>query len=116
MITTTLWKNLTLAPNANPSEFSHNACIVAQGNKVSWLGPESELPAEIRNAATEVHDLKGAWVTPGLVDCHTHLVFGANRADEFAMRLDGASYEEISRRGGGIMSSVRATRQASEAD
>jgi imidazolonepropionase-like amidohydrolase len=74
----------------------------------------------IRRAARRLshlprHDANGAWITPGLVDCHTHLVYGGQRADEFAMRLAGASYEEIARAGGGIVSTVRATREADEA-
>ena len=68
-----------------------------------------------RPTPREVHDLGGAWVTPGLIDCHTHLVFAGNRADEYAERLRGRSYEEIARAGGGILSSVRAVRAASEA-
>ena len=77
----------------------------------SGSGPRSELP---RTRAAEVHDLGGAWVTPGLIDCHTHLVFAGTRAGEYAERLRGRSYEEIARAGGGILSSVRAVRAASE--
>ncbi len=77
------------------------------------VGPASELPAGT-DAKTRI-DCEGRWITPGLVDCHTHLIYGGNRATEFAMRLEGASYEDISRAGGGIASSMKATRAASEA-
>lgn len=87
------------------------AIVVAQG-LVRWAGERSALPAE--HAALPAHDGGGALVTPGLVDCHTHLVYGGQRANEFAMRLAGASYEEVAKAGGGIVSSVRATRAASE--
>ncbi|WP_426663637.1 imidazolonepropionase [Rhodanobacter aciditrophus] len=87
------------------------ALACAEG-RIAWIGPMRELPPDA--AATCVEDLGGALLTPGLVDCHTHLVFGGNRAHEFDMRLNGASYEEIARAGGGIVSSVRATRAADE--
>ncbi|MEW9572644.1 imidazolonepropionase [Rhodanobacter sp. Si-c] len=85
------------------------ACV---DGHIAWIGPMRELPPGA--SARHVEDLGGALLTPGLVDCHTHLVFGDNRAHEFDMRLNGASYEEIARAGGGIVSSVRATRAASE--
>ena len=88
------------------------ACIVVQGGMVRWVGPASALPAAY--AAMPRHDARGALATPGLVDCHTHLVYGGQRANEFAMRLAGATYEEVAKAGGGIVSSVRATRAASE--
>ena len=87
------------------------AIAVAQGT-VRWTGEPAALPATC--AGLPVHDGGGALVTPGLVDCHTHLVYGGQRANEFAMRLAGASYEEVAKAGGGIVSSVRATREASE--
>ncbi len=87
--------------------------LVISGDRIVWTGAESELPAAYAHAAR--HDLGGRLVTPGLIDCHTHIVFGGDRAREFEMRLEGASYEEISRAGGGILSSVRATRDADEA-
>ncbi|RYF77286.1 MAG: imidazolonepropionase, partial [Comamonadaceae bacterium] len=87
------------------------AIAVAQG-RIAWVGAPDAVPAE--HAAAPRHDGGGALVTPGLVDCHTHLVYGGQRANEFAMRLAGASYEEVARAGGGIVSSVRATREASE--
>jgi len=87
------------------------AIVVGQGT-VRWTGERAALPAA--HAGLPVHDGGGALVTPGLVDCHTHLVYGGQRANEFAMRLAGASYEEVAKAGGGIVSSVRATREASE--
>lgn len=80
--------------------------------RIAWLGTRRELPGEPEALATEVHTAGGGWITPGLIDCHTHAVFGGDRASEFEARLAGASYEEIARRGGGILSTVRATRAA----
>lgn len=88
--------------------------LVLNGDRIAWVGAESDLPAEY--GAVHRHDLGGRLVTPGLVDCHTHIVFGGDRAREFEMRLEGAGYEEIARAGGGILSSVRATRDADEAE
>lgn len=88
--------------------------LVISGDRIVWVGAESDLPGEYANAPRQ--DLNGRLVTPGLIDCHTHIVFGGDRAREFEMRLEGASYEEISRAGGGIVSSVRATRAADEAE
>lgn len=88
-----------------------DAALACQDGKIAWIGAMRDLPA---TSATVLHDLNGALVTPGLIDCHTHLVFGGDRAQEFDLRLNGASYEEIARAGGGIVSTVRATRQASE--
>ncbi len=82
--------------------------------RISWVGPMSELPST--NPSEAVEDLGGRLVTPGLIDCHTHIVHGGNRAGEFEMRLEGASYEEVARAGGGIVSTVKATREASKAD
>ncbi|MBO0940165.1 imidazolonepropionase [Acidovorax temperans] len=88
------------------------ACVVVQGGAVQWVGPQAQVPAAF--AGLPRFDGKGAVTTPGLVDCHTHLVYGGQRANEFAMRLAGATYEEVAKAGGGIVSSVRATREASE--
>jgi imidazolonepropionase len=90
-----------------------NGAIGIADGKIVRVGRRTELAG---NRAREVTALGGAWVTPGLVDCHTHLVFGGNRAGEFEQRLEGASYEEIARAGGGIVSTVRATRAASVAE
>ena len=86
-----------------------DAAILMEGGKIAWVGSRMEAPA-----ADVVERLDGRWVTPGLIDCHTHLVFGGDRSGEFEQRLGGATYEEIARAGGGIVSSVKATRAASE--
>ncbi|WP_434481376.1 imidazolonepropionase [Lutimaribacter degradans] len=91
-----------------------NAAIVIEDDKISWVGAAADLPPEF--TSLERKDLAGRVVTPGLIDCHTHIVHGGNRAREFEMRLNGASYEEVARAGGGIVSTVSATRGASETD
>ena len=91
-----------------------HGAIVTRGETVLWVGETNNLPAEYVASIDEEHDLGGACVTPGLIDCHTHLVYAGNRAREFELRLQGATYEEISRAGGGIRSTVAATRAASE--
>lgn len=104
-----LFANANLVRNDGPEADA----IVTDGEKIVWIGREAELPETYRKASR--HDLDGRLITPGLIDCHTHIVYGGDRAREFEMRLEGASYEEISRAGGGIMSSVIATRAADEA-
>src|SRR5215207_8116658 len=110
-----LWTGLRLAPGAAPDvslpEGAQAAIAVEQG-RIGWIGDNAAVPERFANAPR--HDGAGALVTPGLVDCHTHLVYGGQRANEFAMRLAGASYEEVANAGGGIVSSVRATREADE--
>lgn len=110
------WQNLRLAPDMFEAGQAvgdgEDACIVVQQGRVAWVGPQQALPPAY--ASLPRHEGQGMLATPGLVDCHTHLVYGGERANEFAMRLDGASYEEVARAGGGIVSSVRATREASE--
>lgn len=91
-----------------------DAAIAAQGDRILWVGPRSDLPAAY--ADWLVVDYKDRLITPGLIDPHTHVVFGGNRAAEFEMRLNGATYEEIARAGGGILSTVSATRAASLQD
>ena len=88
-----------------------DAAILIQGGRIAWVGPRADLPV---HKAVETDRLGGRWVTPGLIDCHTHLIFGGDRSGEFERRLEGATYEEIARAGGGIVSSVKATREASE--
>ena len=90
-----------------------DAAIGVTDGKIAWIGEHKSLPTF---KAAAKHDLNGGWLTPGLIDCHTHLVFGGNRAHEFEQRLQGKSYAEISKAGGGIASSVNATRNASEAE
>ena len=82
--------------------------VVVENGRIAYVGPESELPVPAIESA-DILDLEGRWVTPGLVDCHTHIIYGGNRAREFEMRLQGATYEEVARAGGGIVSSVKAT-------
>jgi imidazolonepropionase len=94
------------------SMVEHGALVTEQG-RIAWVGPLAQCPAPLLRGVTEETDAAGALATPGLVDCHTHLVFAGHRAAEFEMRLQGASYEDIARAGGGILSTVRATRAAS---
>jgi imidazolonepropionase len=107
-----VWHRCHLLPDADPARAIRDGALVVEHGRIAWLGPGAELPAVYR--ALPRHDAGNAWITPGLVDCHTHLVYGGQRADEFAMRLAGASYEQIARAGGGIVSTVRATRAADE--
>jgi imidazolonepropionase len=110
-----VWDRLRLAPgaldDAQPPVDTEAAIVVEQG-KIAWIGEGLRLPGAYLSRPR--FDGGGALVTPGLIDCHTHLVYGGQRANEFAMRLAGASYEEIAKAGGGIVSSVRATREADE--
>lgn len=111
----TLWINChaaTMARAQAPYGAIEDAAVATQGGRIAWIGARRDLPE--RTPAHTV-DLGGHWITPGLIDCHTHLVYGGSRAREFEMRLEGASYEEIARAGGGIVSTVRATRAADEA-
>ncbi|MBV9621361.1 MAG: imidazolonepropionase [Gammaproteobacteria bacterium] len=105
-----LWRNARLLTCDAGAQRIEGA-LLTRGPRIEWLGPEAELPAL---GACEVHDLQGAWVSPGLIDCHTHLVFAGNRAAEYAERLRGRSYEDLARAGGGILSTVRAVRAAGE--
>jgi len=101
------------AAPGNPLGIIDNGAVAIQDGRIIRAGKRAELAG---NRAREVLPLGGAWVTPGLVDCHTHLIFGGTRADEHAMRRSGATYEEIARAGGGIASTVKRTREASEAE
>jgi imidazolonepropionase len=112
-----LWHNArlaTLAPSRPGLGIIEHGAIACKGDRIMFAGAEAELPAALRNEA-ETIDCDGRWITPGLIDCHTHLVYAGDRALEFEQRLAGASYEEIARAGGGIASTVRATRAADEA-
>jgi imidazolonepropionase len=117
MTPTTLWHNAHLATMANTSPWGWiaNGALITQGERILWVGSPTDLPAEHRRSVVQENDLGGALVTPGLIDCHTHLVYGGQRAREFEMRLEGASYEAIARTGGGIRSTVAATRASSDA-
>ena len=92
--------------------FIDEAALVVEGEHLLWVGPVSKLPADLLERCSVLHDAGGALITPGLIDCHTHLVYGGDRAHEFELRLQGASYEDIAKAGGGIASTVRATRAA----
>ncbi|MCI1740221.1 MAG: imidazolonepropionase [Pseudomonas veronii] len=107
-----LWQHCHIATMAHGNySIIKDAALVTAGSLIEWIGPRSEVPAA---DYAQVHDLHGAWVTPGLIDCHTHTVFGGNRSGEFEQRLQGVSYADIAAQGGGIASTVRATRAASE--
>jgi imidazolonepropionase len=108
----TIWTNARLAAMAGDGPYGaiEDGAIAVRDGRIAWVGRRADLPGDART----VHDLAGAWVTPALIDCHTHLVFGGDRAGEFEQRLKGATYEEIARAGGGIRSTVAKTRAASE--
>jgi imidazolonepropionase len=112
----TLWSNArlaTMAPERPGLGTIEDGCVAALDGRIVFVGAATDLPS---TDAVDRIDCGGRWITPGLVDCHTHLIFGGHRANEFAMRLQGATYEEISRAGGGIAASMKATRAASEAE
>ena len=104
----------TLADNGLPYGAVENAALGWKDGHIVFAAPQSELPGNADALAAHVESVGNAWITPGLIDCHTHLVFAGNRAAEFEMRLNGASYEDIARAGGGIVSTVAKTRAASE--
>jgi imidazolonepropionase len=108
----TLWRNGHVATCDESMTVFEQGALLTRGNRIEWVGSETALP-DFR-APAEVRDLNGAWVTPGLIDCHTHLVFAGTRAPEYAERLKGRTYAEIARSGGGILSTMRAVRGASE--
>lgn len=99
----------TLAADAPKYGEIEDGAIAISDGSIAWVGPQAELHS---HDAAETRSVSGRWLTPALIDCHTHLVFGGSRADEFEQRLEGASYEQIAEAGGGILSSVRATREA----
>jgi imidazolonepropionase len=105
----------TMATAAAPWGTIRDAALGVKDGRIAWIGPRAALPGLPDSLAREIHDFSAQWITPGLIDCHTHLVYGGDRAREFEMRLQGASYEEIARAGGGIVSTVKATRAADEA-
>ena len=110
-----LLTNATLATLTGPERYGliENGAVAIEGERIVWVGKAEAIPADYK--AQEARDLEGRLVTPALIDCHTHIVFGGHRAREFEMRLEGASYEAIARAGGGIVSTVGATRTADKA-
>ena len=109
-----LWRNARLATMAEAGlGIVEKGAIAARDGVIVYAGPEADMPSALSQGA-EVTDCEGRWITPGLIDCHTHLVHAGNRANEFEMRLAGATYEEVARAGGGIVSSVKSLRAASE--
>jgi len=113
----TIWHDarlVTLAPGRAGLGIVEGGAVAAKDGRIAFAGPAAELPAG--SDAPRRLGLDGRWITPGLIDCHTHLVYAGDRAHEFELRLAGASYEDIARAGGGIVSTVKATRAASEAD
>ena len=109
--TAVLWHNArvaTLSPSRDGLGILEDAVLLQRGGRIEWIGEKRDFPRKIEDFETVI-DLEGRWVTPALIDCHTHIVHGGNRAREFEMRLAGATYEEIARAGGGIVSSVTAT-------
>lgn len=110
-----LWRNARLATMAERSAglgIVEQGVVAARDGRIVYAGPESEMPSAL--AQGETVDCESRWITPGLIDCHTHLVYAGNRANEFEMRLAGATYEEVARAGGGIVSSVKSLRAAGE--
>ncbi len=101
----------TMVPGSVPFGLIEDGAIAVQGERIAWVGKRSDVPADYADWPRE--DLYGDLLTPGLIDCHTHVIHAGDRSLEFERRLQGISYEEIARAGGGIMSTVHATRQAS---
>ncbi|TGQ08642.1 imidazolonepropionase [Mesorhizobium sp. M2E.F.Ca.ET.166.01.1.1] len=111
-----VWRNARLATMADGAAglgIVEKGAVIARDGLIIYAGAEADMPAAAGQGA-EVVDCQGRWITPGLIDCHTHLVYAGNRANEFEMRLAGATYEELARAGGGIVSSVKSLRAASE--
>ena len=102
----------TMAANAGPYGAIPDGALAVQDGRIAWVGPRAAMPPDLTGPATEIRDLHQGWLTPGLIDCHTHLVFAGERSAEFEARLGGISYEAAARAGGGILSTVRATRAA----
>lgn len=115
-MTLQLWSNARIASmqvdDSTPYGLIESGALVVDGDRIAWVGPGDALPAVLARQCEVRHDAAGALITPGLIDCHTHLVYGGHRAHEFEMRLQGASYEDIARAGGGIVSTVQSTRAA----
>jgi imidazolonepropionase len=112
-----VWTGARIATMADhaavPYGLIEDGALAVEHGRIAWVGDRKDLPEALHGSSSE-HDARGALITPGLIDCHTHLVYGGNRAGEFEARLNGASYEQIARAGGGIVSTVKATREAGE--
>ena len=106
----TLWHHLSLLTCDDARRVIADGAVVTEGDTIMWVGAAKDLPAGL--APDRTIELAGRWLTPGLIDCHTHIVFGGQRAAEFARRTAGTSYAAIAREGGGILNTVRATRAA----
>ncbi|MFO7713474.1 imidazolonepropionase [Desulfosarcina sp.] len=111
-----LWVDGRLATMTGPTRYGtvENGALAVVGGRIAWIGSQAGLPADAASRAGSIHHLENAWVTPGLIDCHTHLVYAGSRCAEFEMRLGGATYAQIARAGGGIMRTVTAVRAADE--
>jgi imidazolonepropionase len=109
-----VWVGANIATMAGTGAYGgvHDAALAVKGERIAWLGTAEEGRQRARAQGASIHNVEGQWITPGLIDCHTHLVYGGNRVAEFEQRLCGASYEEIARAGGGIQSTMRETRAA----
>jgi len=110
----TLWRNVRICPAGDEADLIVPGAMAVEQDRIVWIGNDGEVPGELVSSAQRTRDLARRWITPGLIDCHTHLVYGGCRAGEFRMRLSGATYEQIAKAGGGINSTVRATRLADE--
>ena len=115
-MTLALWQHASVATLCNASDWGYFAdgAVLTEGEHIVWAGARDAIPANLRVKVSQEYDMRGALITPGLIDCHTHLVYGGHRAHEFELRLQGASYEDIARAGGGIRSTVEATRVCSD--
>jgi imidazolonepropionase len=110
-----VWIGANIATMAGSAAYGsiNNAALAIKGERIAWIGAAAEGRRRAKARGVTAHETEGLWITPGLIDCHTHLVYGGNRLEEFEQRLCGASYEELARAGGGIQSTVRATRESS---
>lgn len=114
-----VWINANLVTgeqtqDGHPLGLFYDAALAVKDGQIAWIGPMAELGQQPQLDGAQIHDAKSGWITAGLIDCHTHLVYAGNRAKEFEMRLNGASYADIAKAGGGILSTVSATRAASD--
>ncbi len=108
------WDQLFINATLFDVDLKTNQALAVQAGRIAWMGPMQELSGDPQTLSKNVQDIQGRLLTPGLIDCHTHVVFGGNRAHEFALRAKGASYADIAKQGGGIQATVGATRELSE--